>query len=236
MSAQREAHLPLVLVVDDETPIRRFLKAALDGNGYRVLEAESARDALREAATRSPDLVLLDLGLPDLDGVEVTRRLREWSGVPIVVVSARGQERDKIAALDAGADDYVTKPFAMGELMARMRVALRHRARLADGTEESVVTVGGLTLDLGKREVRVDGREVRLTPTEFRLLAMLARHRGRVLTHDQVLKEVWGPSYVSHHHNLRVCMSQLRHKLEADPSRPRLLMTEPGVGYRLREE
>jgi two-component system KDP operon response regulator KdpE len=236
MSEAKGAHPPLVLVVDDETPIRRFLRAALDGNGYRVLEAESARDALREAATRSPDLVLLDLGLPDLDGVEVTRRLREWSGVPIVVVSARGQERDKIAALDAGADDYVTKPFAMGELMARMRVALRHRARLADGAEESVVMVGGLTLDLGKREVRVDGREVKLTPTEFRLLAMLARHRGRVLTHDHLLREVWGPSYVSHHHNLRVCMSQLRHKLEPEPSRPRLLLTEPGVGYRLREE
>jgi two-component system KDP operon response regulator KdpE len=174
MTERQSPHPPLVLVVDAETPIRRFLTAALDGNGYRVIEAETARDALREAATRSPDLVLLDLGLPDLDGVEVTRRLREWSGVPIVVVSARGQEPEKIAALDAGADDYVTKPFAMGELMARMRVALRHRARLADGAVESVVEVGGLTLVLAKREVRVEGA-VQLTPTEFNLLAMLAR-------------------------------------------------------------
>ena len=235
MSAQREAHLPLVLVVDDETPIRRFLKAALDGNGYRVLEAESARDALREAATRSPDLVLLDLGLPDMDGVEVTRRLREWSGVPIVVVSARGQERDKIAALDAGADDYVTKPFGVRELLARLRVALRHATR-AGGAESARFTFGPLDIDLEKRRVTRSGEVVHLTPIEYRLLTELARNAGKVLTHSHLLRQVWGPGYAQQSHYLRVYMAQLRRKLEADPARPRMLLTEAGVGYRFADE
>jgi two-component system KDP operon response regulator KdpE len=225
---------PLVLVVDDETSMQRFLRAALDGNGFRLIEAATGEDALREAATRSPDIVLLDLGLPDLDGLEVTRRLREWSTVPIVVLSARGQERDKIEALDAGADDYVTKPFAVGELMARMRAALRHRAQLGAAAEEGVVELGPLSMDFPRRRVTVEGLEVRLTPIEYRLLATLARHRGRVLTHEQLLREVWGP-HARQRHYLRVYMAQLRHKLEPDPSRPRLLLTEPGVGYRLRD-
>jgi two-component system KDP operon response regulator KdpE len=234
----REAapHPPRVLVVDDELPIRRFLRAALEGSGYRLSEADSGEAALREVAMRSPDIVLLDLGLPDVDGIEVTRRLREWSAVPIVVLSARGREGDKIAALDAGADDYVTKPFAIGELMARMRVALRHRARLVGGEAETVVRVGRLEIDLARRRVAVDGGEVRLTPIEYRLLTTLARHRGRVLTHDQLLREVWGPAYTRRHHYLRVYMAQLRHKLEADPARPRVLLTETGVGYRMAEE
>jgi len=232
---EESTHQALVLVVDDELPIRRFLKAALEGSGYRLTEATSGAEALREAAMRTPDIVVLDLGLPDLDGIEVTRRLREWSGVPIVVLSARGRETDKIAALDAGADDYVTKPFAIGELLARIRVALRHRARVAGG-EESAVTVGPLHLDLARRRVTIQGKEIRLTPIEYRLLTALARQRGRVLTHDQILREVWGPAYTRRRHYLRVYMAQLRQKLEADPARPRILLTETGVGYRMAEE
>ncbi len=225
---------PLLLVVDDDPPIRRFLRAGLDSEGYRLVECETAADALAQAATRAPDLVLLDLGLPDLDGLEVVRRLREWSDVPVIVLSARGQDADKIRALDAGADDYVTKPFSMGELLARVRVALRHRARGADG-EDAVVTVDDVTIDLGRRVVTRAGEEVRLTPIEYRLLALLARHVGRVLTHAQLLREVWGPGYASQHHYVRVYMAQLRAKLERDPARPAFLVTEPGVGYRLRE-
>jgi two-component system KDP operon response regulator KdpE len=230
-----EGHPPLVLVVDDELPIRRFLRAALDGDRYRLIEAANGEEALREAALRAPDLVLLDLGLPDMDGTEVTRRLREWSPVPIIVLSARGQEGDKIAALDAGANDYVTKPFAIGELMARIRAALRTGSR-ATTSGESAITVGPLELDLERRQVQVDGRPVHLTPIEYRLLTTLAQHRGRVLTREQLLKEVWGPRYTHQHHNLRVHMAQLRHKIEADPTRPRILLTETGVGYRMAEE
>jgi two-component system KDP operon response regulator KdpE len=226
--------LPLVLVVDDEPQLRRFLRAALPAQGYRLIEAETGRAALVEAAARTPDLVLLDLGLPDLDGVEVTRRLREWSAVPIIVLSARGQEGDKIQALDAGADDYVTKPFGTGELLARMRVALR---RAATGENaEPVFRAGELEVDFATRRVHVGPREVRLTRTEYNLLALLARHAGKVLTHRQLLKEVWGPNAVSETHYLRVYMGQLRHKLEADPARPRWLLTETGVGYRLQSE
>jgi two-component system KDP operon response regulator KdpE len=229
------AHPPLVLVVDDERPMRRFLAVALDGSGYRMIEAATGEEALREVAMRSPDIVLLDLGLPDVDGVVVTRRLREWFTGPIIVLSARGQERDKIAALDAGADDYVTKPFAVGELMARMRAALRHRARAESSEAEGVILVGPLQIDLVRRLVTMDGREVRLTPIEYRLLATLARHRGRVLTHAQLLGEVWGPRHTAQPHTLRVYMAQLRHKIEPEPSRPRFLITEAGVGYRLRD-
>jgi len=218
---------PLVLVVDDEPPIRRFLRVALEAQGYRVVEAATAQEAIAQAATRAPDLVLLDLGLPDLDGFEVVRRLREWSAMPVVVLSARGREDDKIRALDAGADDYVTKPFATGELLARMRAALRRRARGDD--DAAVVECGELRIDLGRRQVTVAGAEVRLTPIEYRLLVALARHAGRVL------REVWGPGYTTQHHYLRVYMAQLRHKIEREPSRPRWLLTEPGVGYRFHE-
>jgi two-component system KDP operon response regulator KdpE len=225
----------VVLVVDDDPPIRRFLKAGLENEGYVLVEAATGQEGITQAATRAPDLVLLDLGLPDVDGFEVVRRIREWSTVPIIVLTARGQEGDKIRALDSGADDYVTKPFAMGELNARMRVALRHRARAGDG-EGEVVAAGELQVDLARRRVTVGGGEVRLTPIEYRLLATLARHSGRVLTHEHLLREVWGPGYTSQTHYLRVYMAQLRHKIENDPARPRLLLTEPGVGYRLRED
>jgi two-component system KDP operon response regulator KdpE len=228
------APAPLLLVVDDEPQLRRFLRATLPAHGYRIAEAETAAQALQEAATRSPDLILLDLGLPDLDGVEVTRRLREWTAVPIVVLSARDQERDKIEALDAGADDYLTKPFGTGELLARIRVALRHVSESEAG--EPVFEREGLRVDLGTRRVFVEGREVRLTRTEYRLLALLVKHAGKVVTHRQLLKEVWGPGSVDHTHYLRVYMGQIRHKLEADPARPQYLQTETGVGYRLRAD
>jgi len=222
---------PLVLVVDDEPQLRRFLRASLPAQGYRLLEAATGEEALREAAARAPDLVLLDLGLPDLDGVEVTRRLREWCAAPILVLSARDQEQDKIRALDAGADDYLTKPFGTGELLARMRAALRHVAR--GEAAEPVVATGDLRVDLASRKVTVGERDVRLTRTEYRLLALLARHAGKVLTHRQLLKEVWGPGAVDQTHYLRVYMGQLRHKIEADPAQPRYFLTETGVGYRL---
>jgi two-component system KDP operon response regulator KdpE len=225
----------VVLVVEDEVPIRRFLRAGLESQGYAFVEAATARDGLAQAAMRVPDLLLLDLGLPDMDGFDVVRRIREWSAMPIIVLSARGRESDKIRALDAGADDYVTKPFAMGELLARIRVAIRHRAHAASGGDPSVVESGDLRIDLGRRRVTVRGAEIRLTPIEYRLLTTLARHAGRVLTHEQLLREVWGPGHSAQHHYLRVYMAQLRHKLERDPARPQLLLTEPGVGYRLRE-
>jgi two-component system KDP operon response regulator KdpE len=222
-----------VLVIEDEAPMRRFLRASLSSAGYGVIEAGTGADGLREAATHPPDAVLIDLGLPDMDGTEVTRRLREWSAVPVLVLSARGQERDKIDALDAGADDYVTKPFATGELLARLRAALRRGARAESGAA-TAIEAGPLTVDFAAHRVTLDGRAVKLTPIEFRLLATLARHPGRVLTHSQLLREVWGPAAVQRHHYLRVFMAQLRQKLEPEPSRPRWLLTEPGVGYRFR--
>jgi two-component system KDP operon response regulator KdpE len=227
---------PLVLVVEDEPQVMRFLRVTLPAHGYRVVEAATAAQALVEASTRGPDLVLLDLGLPDLDGVEVTRRLREWSAVPILVVSARGQERDKVEALDAGADDYLTKPFGSEELLARMRVALRHAARVKGEGGDAVFEAGDLRVDLGARVVRRRGEEVRLTRTEYRLLAVLVQNAGKVVTHRQLLREVWGPGSSSETHYLRVYMAQLRHKLEDDPAQPRYLLTETGVGYRLRSE
>ena len=236
MSTAPESPRRLVLVIEDEAAIRRFLRAAFDSAGFEFEEAATAREGMARASTRAPDLVVLDLGLPDLDGIEVTQRLREWYQAPILVLSARGQERDKIRALDAGADDYVTKPFSVGELMARVRVALRHRARGDGAAEPEVVEVGDLRIDHGRRTVTLEGRPVKLTPIEFRLLFALARHPGRVLTHDHLLREAWGPAHTHQHHYLRVYMAQLRHKIERDPSRPRLLLTEPGVGYRLREE
>jgi two-component system KDP operon response regulator KdpE len=229
------AQPPLVLVVEDEPQMRRFLRATLPGHGYRVVEAETGAQALVDAGTRAPDLVLLDLGLPDIDGVEVTRRLREWTTVPVIVLSARGQEGDKVQALDAGADDYLTKPFGTEELLARMRVALRNRARAGDGPQ-TVFRTGDLSVDLVSRRVAIGEREVRLTRTEYNLLALLVRHAGKVLTHRQLLKDVWGPGSVDQHHYLRVYMGQLRHKLEDDPARPRYLVTETGVGYRLKAD
>jgi two-component system KDP operon response regulator KdpE len=227
----------VVLVVEDDPQIRRFLRPTLPAHGYRLLEAATGSDGLTQAATRSPDVVLLDLGLPDLDGLEFIRRLREWSTMPIIVLSARGLERDKVAALDAGADDYLTKPFGVEELLARLRVALRHRATVgAGGAVSAVFTSGDLSIDLAGHIVRLGGREVRLTPTEFRLLAMLVRHAGKVVTHRHLLVEVWGPGSAENTHYLRVQMHGLRHKLEETPARPRYLITEPGVGYRLREE
>jgi len=226
---------PVVLVIEDEPPIRRFLRPSLASQGYRVVEAETGEDGLIQAATRQPDLVVLDLGLPDLDGIEVIRRLREWATVPIIVLSARGGESDKVAALDAGADDYVAKPFAVGELLARARVALRHSAQARE-PGESTFTLRHLRVDLGRRRVWLGDVEVRLTPIEYRLLAVLVRHAGKVLTHRQLLQEVWGPGQVEQTHYLRVYMANLRRKLEADPARPQLLRTEPGVGYRLLTE
>jgi two-component system, OmpR family, KDP operon response regulator KdpE len=223
---------PLVLVVEDEPQMRRFLRASLGAEGYRVREAWTVADGIREVAAEHPDAVLLDLGLPDGDGLDLVRRVREWSSVPIVVVSARGREDEKVAALDAGADDYLPKPFGTKELLARLRVALRH-ARAAVSPEGPVLEVGPLRMDLERHEASVEGRPVRLTPIEWRLLALLAAHAGKVLTHAQILREVWGPNAAAQSHYVRVFMAELRKKLEADPSRPRLLLTEPGVGYRL---
>ena len=229
-------HAPLALIVEDDEPIRHFLRATLQGQGWRVVEAANARDALVHATLQPPDVVILDLGLPDLDGLQVTQRLREWTAVPILVLSARGRESDKVAALDAGADDYLTKPFATGELLARLRVALRHASRLRADDARSAVDVGGLHVDLGTRRVTVDGRDAHLTPLEFKLLVTLARHAGKVLTHRQLLHEVWGPGSEGQAHNVRVFMAQLRRKVEADPARPRYLLTEQGVGYRMAGE
>ncbi len=224
---------PLVLVVDDEAPIRRFLRLSLAGEGYRVIEAASAAESLKAITLQRPDVVILDLGLPDRDGLGLLREIREWSGVPVVVLSAREKENDKVAALEAGADDYVTKPFGGGEVMARMRVALRHAATAGAPPGEAVFTSGDLRVDLARRQVFVGGREVRLTPIEYRLLAVLVKHAGKVLTHRQLLHEVWGPEYGDENHYVRVYVAQLRRKLESDPARPRYLRTEPGVGYRL---
>jgi len=223
----------LVLVIEDDPQIQRFLRVALGSRGYRLCEATTGAAGLVEAATRQPDVIILDLGLPDMDGLEVIRRLREWTGLPIIVLSASRQERDKVAALDAGADDYVSKPFGVGELLARMRVALRHATRNPDDAGDSSYSIGDLHVDLAKRHVVVAGQQVHLTPIEYRLLTALIRHAGKVLTHRHLLLEVWGPPYADQAHYLRVYMAQLRRKLEVDPARPRYLLTEPGVGYRL---
>jgi two-component system, OmpR family, KDP operon response regulator KdpE len=224
----------VVVLIEDEAQIRRFLRAALTGHGYRLFEAVNGADGLIEAASRQPDVVLLDLGLPDMDGLEVIKRLREWTTVPIIILSARGQEADKVAALDIGADDYVSKPFGVDELLARVRVAIRHKAGVA--REDAIFASGDLRVDLGRRHVYVRDVEVKLTPTEYRLLTTLVRHAGRVLTHRQLLKEVWGPNQVEDAHYLRVFMTHLRRKIEQDPARPRHLLTESGVGYRLADE
>lgn len=219
-----------VLVVDDERPIRRFLQTSLTAHGFAVFEAASGREALGTVINGRPDLIILDLGLPDIDGVEVTRQLREWTQLPIIILSVRDQEKIKIAALDAGADDYLTKPFGIGELLARMRVALR---RAQTPPADPVFTCGGLTVDVSRRLVQVDGQEVQLTPTEYDLLRLFAAHAGKVLTHRQLLRQVWGAGYENELHILRVNISNLRRKIEPDPSRPSYIVTEPGVGYRL---
>ena len=227
---------PLILVVEDEPQMRRFLRTALEVQELRIVEAETAKDALVAATTHNPEVILLDLGLPDGDGIDLARRIREWSRVPIIVISARGREADKVAVLDAGADDYLTKPFGVNELLARIRVALRHAVQAASPQGEQVLEIGPLRLDLVRRDVQVSGREVHLTPIEYRLLAFLAQNAGKVLTHRQILKEVWGPPYATEIQYLRVFMAQLRRKVETDPARPLLLLTEPGVGYRMRDE
>ena len=228
----------MILVIEDDAPIRRFLRASLSNHDYQVLEAQTGQSALDLAAQNPPELVILDLGLPDMDGIEVIRRLRDWSAVPIVIVSARGQEKDKVAALDAGADDYLTKPFGVGELLARMRVALRHASEIGrpGGKEATQFKAGELTIDLAGRRVFVGENEVHLTPIEYKLLTTLAHHAGKVLTHRFLLKEVWGPPYVDQSHYLRIFMANLRRKIESTPARPRYLLTEQGVGYRLAEE
>ena len=226
----------LVLIVEDEPQVRRFLRVSLTSHDYRVLEAPTAAEGLSLASGHNPALILLDLGLPDTDGIELTRRLREWSRTPIIVLSARGREDDKVAALDAGADDYLTKPFGVNELLARIRVALRHAQDASASTVAAPrLEFGELRLDLDRREVRVAGRIVHLTPIEYKLLVLLACNAGKVLTHRHILKEVWGPGQMAHTHYVRVHMAELRKKIEAEPARPRWLVTEPGVGYRLRD-
>ena len=225
--------LPLkILIVDDERPIRRFLNASL-GNRYSILEAENGNEAIRLAAIDHPELIILDLGLPDMDGTEVTRRLREWTNIPIIVISVRDGEQDKVAALDAGADDYLTKPFGTNELLARIRVALR-RANKSEG-EAVVFQQDDLLIDFVKRDVRVNNSPITLTPTEYSILRTLVTHVGKVLTHQQLIKEVWGGNYEVNAHLLRVNVSNLRRKIESNPLQPRHILTEPGVGYRFRE-
>jgi two-component system KDP operon response regulator KdpE len=225
----------LILVVEDEPQMRRFLRTALVVREFRIVEAETAKEALVAATAHNPDVILLDLGLPDGDGIDLTRRIREWSRAPIIVISARGREDDKVAALDAGADDYLTKPFGVNELLARIRVALRHAAQSSSESGSSIIDIGTLHLDLARREVTVAGSQVHLTPIEYRLLVLLAQNAGKMLSHRQILKEVWGPPYAGQTQYLRVFMAQLRRKIEPDPARPKLLITEPGVGYRMKD-
>jgi two-component system KDP operon response regulator KdpE len=228
--SETPSHLPVVLIIDDEAQIRRLLRVTLEGSGYRVFEAGTGQEGLVEAAQRRPDVIILDLGLPDVDGLETLRRVREWSQAPVIVLSVRESEEDKVAALDNGADDFVTKPFSTVELLARLRVAQRHARPL----EENAVFVSGpLQVDLANRQVLLGGKEIKMTPTEYALLRLLVRNAGKVVTHRQILKEVWGPNYGDQTHYLRVYMAHLREKLEANSSRPELLLTEPGVGYRL---
>ncbi len=224
----------LILLIEDEPQMRRFLRVTLQSHGYRLIEASTGQEGLMQATTRNPDVVLLDLGLPDMDGLEVTKQLREWSEVPIIVISARGQEEDKIKALDAGADDYLTKPFGAGELLARIRVALRHKTLLHSAQNEPVFVLDGLRVDLAARQVFLNEKEIHLTPIEYRLLTVLIKNAGKVVTHTHLLKEVWGPVYGGQTQYLRVYMTQLRRKLESNPARPKFLINEPGVGYRLK--
>ena len=224
---------PVVLIIDDEIQIRRFLRISLEANQYQVQEAKTGRDGLEQAAVLRPDVIILDLGLPDLEGLEVLTRLREWSQTPVIVLTVRDRDIDKISLLDAGADDYLVKPFSPGELLARLRVALRHRQ---PAPETVVFQTGGLVVDLAHRQVTVNHEPVKLTTTEYAILRLFVQHAGKVLTHRQMLREVWGPAYVDQSHYLRVYIAQLRRKLETDPAAPELILTEPGVGYRLAVE
>ncbi len=227
---------PQILIVEDDPSMLRFLRTSLTAQSFRVLEATTAREALVAVTTHSPELVLLDLGLPDGDGLDVTAQIRGWSRVPIIVLSARGREQDKVAVLDAGADDYLTKPFGVGELLARIRVALRHAQARGEVPSTPIIQVGALRIDRARREVTMAGAPVHLTPLEYGLLLLLAENAGKVLTHTQILRHVWGPAYASQTHYLRVYMAQLRRKLEPSPGRQTLLQTESGVGYRMRDE
>jgi len=224
----------LILLIEDEMQMRRFLRVAIESEHYRLVEADTGKDGLVKAVAWNPDVVLLDLGLPDMDGIEVIKRLREWSKVPIIIISAREQENDKIRALDFGADDYLTKPFGVGELLARIRVASRHKRLQQSGQNEVEFIADNLRVDYSLRQVFLDNNEIHLTPIEYRLIAFLTQHAGKVLTHRQLLKEVWGPSHVEQSQYLRVYMTQLRHKIEKTPARPKFLINEPGVGYRFK--
>jgi two-component system, OmpR family, KDP operon response regulator KdpE len=226
----------LILVIEDDAQIRRFMRATLGSHGYQVLEVTTGHEGIKQLATHHPDLIILDLGLPDMDGVDLTKQVREWNTTPIIVVSARERERDKVTALDAGADDYLTKPFGTEELLARIRVALRHAIRAAQEEDDPVFSVGDLKVDLAHRQVYIANDKVHLTPIEYKLLTTLVSYAGRVVTGRQLLKEVWGPAYTGESHYLRLYMAKLRHKLEKDPAEPRYLITEPGVGYRLAGE
>jgi two-component system KDP operon response regulator KdpE len=225
--------VPVALLVEDDRQIRRFVRSALEGEGWRVFEAETLRQGLVDAGTRKPDLVVVDLGLPDGDGVDLIRELRGWSQVPVIVLSARSDENDKVRALDAGADDYIEKPFGVAELLARVRANLRRPRAAAEGEAGAALSFGDVEIDLATRTVKKAGVKVHLTPIEYRLLGVLVANAGRVLTHRHLLREVWGPSHVEHNHYLRVFMANLRHKLESDPAQPTMLLTETGVGYRL---
>ncbi len=229
-----ERDAELILLIEDESQMRRFLRITLQSHGYRLIEAATGQEGLMQATTRNPDVVLLDLGLPDMEGLDVIGQLREWSSMPIIVLSAREQEQDKVRALDAGADDYLTKPFGAGELLARIRVSLRHKIMQYAQEKQPVFELGTIRVDLTKRQVFVGGKEIHLTPIEYRLLALLIRNAGKVVTHSQILRDVWGPPYAGQTQYLRVYMAQLRRKIEDDPARPRFLLNEPGVGYRLK--
>jgi two-component system KDP operon response regulator KdpE len=225
---------PVIVVIEDDPAIRLFLRTGLGAHGFKVFEADRGRQGIVEAGVRKPDLIILDLGLPDMEGVDVIKAIREWSAMPIIILSARSTEQHKIDALDAGADDYLTKPFGLGELLARIRVAMRHSVSSPAQNQSGVFTTGALKVDLLKRQVVVGDREVHLTPIQYRLLSVLIKNAGKVLTHQYLLKEVWGPSYRDNSHYLRIYMSQLRQKLETDPTQPQYLLTESGVGYRLK--
>lgn len=227
---------PLILIIEDDVQIRRLLRSVLTNSEYRFMEVTTAREALRLIGLQSPDLLLLDLGLPDIDGMDVIHQLREWTTIPILVLTARDREEDMVTALDAGADDYLTKPFNSGELLARMRVALRHAQNAISGNEQSIFRVDKLSIDLAHRRVSVAESQVHLSPIEYKLLQVLVRYAGKVVTQHQLLRQVWGPDYLNEVHYLRIYMGNLRRKLEEDPARPRYLLTEPGVGYRLQTE
>jgi two-component system KDP operon response regulator KdpE len=224
----------LILLIEDEVQMRRFLRVAIESEDYRLVEAETGKDGLVKAAVWNPDVVLLDLGLPDMDGIEVIKRLREWSKVPIIIISAREQENDKIRALDFGADDYLTKPFGVGELLARIRVAGRHKRLQQPGKNEVEFIADDLCVDYSRRQVFLDNNEIHLTPIEYRLITFLTQHAGKLITHRQLLKEVWGPSHIEQTQYLRVYMTQLRRKIEKEPASPRFLINEPGIGYRFK--